>query len=421
MFITPYSQKNIDRNFPARRGISMAENKKAVSFTSLQSALEYIAKARLNNPIKEYENFVRLKNLDLDKISDICEGLPTLKGWTARILKLVTTRFEGIMLQTGCIHQCSHCGVDSEKKLTTMKWDNFTALADDIGILTKLRLGYNPFRRPSNTVTFFKKSDPMMYKSKGTDEITHNIFDAAKYYYEKTGTRTIITTAGWPIGNKHAQKAAESFIEHPECLDNFTISIHSFHDYMQKSIKYAQAGEHDQATLWRNKYIDMMANVIKSTIGLKDNINTYGIMLEYDSSSSKQELFLESSKDLLDEIFDKLRAEGINVNYFLNGNYSDFHSIRVERRAIEHVGRGASYASKDALKPSSNIFSTMNSHGIEESATGITPDGTIYINPLTEPGRIKMTEHKLPFKLSFPFPTENHSKRLPPPRIEIID
>ncbi len=431
MFITPYFQKNIaikarSEDPKNREGIfypqlraTIPDNQKSVSFTSLQSALKYIEEARANNPIKEYENFVRLKELDLDKIKDICEGLSTFKGWTAKVLELITTSFEGIMLQIGCIHQCSHCGVDSPNKLITMKWDNFTVLTDDIATL-KERLGYNPFRRSSNTVTFFKKSEPMMYKSKGTDGITHNIFDAAKYYYEKTGTRTSVTTAGWPVGNKTSQNAAESFVASPECLDSFDISIHPFHDYMQKSIKYAQAGEHEEATLWGNKYIDMMANVIKSTIGLKDKINSYGIILEHDFSASKTlGVSKFNAKILLQEIFDKLKIEGIDVSYFTPRNIVNDHHI--ETRAIEHVGRGASYVSKDEQKPRSAIFSIMKSPEVVSSATGITPDGTIYINPFTEPGRIKMKQHQLPFKLNFPFPTENHSKRPPPPLVQIID
>ncbi len=410
MFITPYSQKNIDRPLPARRGISVVENKKSVSFTSLQSALDYIAEARASNPFKSWRDYVTLDKLDLNKIKDICDGLPTLQGWTAKVLKFVTNGFDSIMSQRGCIHQCSHCAVDSENKITTMQWDNFTALTDDISTLTK-RLGYNPFHF-DRTIYFFKDNDPMMYKSKGKDGILRNIFDMAKYYYEKTGTKTIVTTAGWPVGNKTSQKAAESFVEHPECLDNFCISVHPFHDYMQKSIKHAEAGEHEEAKIWRDKYVGMMANVIKSTIGLKDKIRTYGIILEYDESLlTKFELSDESAKDLFRDIFNKLNSEGIDVSYFRYT--SDFRLGTIEKRAIRYFGRGAKYDSQPN-RPMIN-----NTNGIEECSKAIAPNGDILIYPSTESGCIKEMPHQSPFKFNFPFPTENHSKRPPPPLVQI--
>ena len=126
MLITPYSQKNIATKARSEdpkklEGTTIPDNQKSVSFTSLQDALNHIAEARSNNRIKSWRNYVRLNELDLDKISDICEGLPTFKGLTAKVLELITSSFESILLQTGCIHQCSHCGINSENKVTTMK------------------------------------------------------------------------------------------------------------------------------------------------------------------------------------------------------------------------------------------------------------------------------------------------------------
>ena len=417
MFITPYSQKNIDRNFPARCDISMAKNQKSVSFTSLQSALDYIAKARSNNPMKDWIDYVPLNELNTDKIADICEGLPTLKGWTAKVLKFVTNGFDGIMSQRGCIHQCSHCGVDSENKITTMLWDNFTAFTDDIGIITE-RLGYNPFSI-SGAISLFQDADPMMYKSKGKDGIWRNIFDAAKYYYEKTGTRTSVTTAGWPVGRKTSQRAAESFVENPECLNDYNISIHPFHDYMQKSIKAEEDGNLKKAKHWRNKYVNMMVNTIKSTIGLKDKINTYGIILEFDESSFNSGVNWKSSEALFWEILNKLKTEGVDVSYFLNKTGSGFKQSKVNTRSILHIGRGASYTF-ETITPNP-VYPKMSRADAEESAKGINPDGIIYIKPFTQPGKIKGELQRLALKLNFPLPTKDNSKRPPLPKIEIID
>ena len=428
--ITPYFQKNnaMKPRFEApkkredifyyQRESSVPDNKKSITFTSLKSTLDYIAKARFDNPIKAYEDYVPLKELDLDKISDICEELPVFKGWTAKMLHLITSSFDGILLQTGCIHKCSHCGINAENKLTTMPWDNYTALTDDIGIIAE-RLGYNPFSRTGNTIQLFQNSDPMMYKNKGKDGFIHNIFDAAKYYYEKTGTRTNITTAGWPLGNKTAQKAAESFVENPGYLDLFGISIHPFHDYMQKSIKAEEDGNLNKAKHWRNKYVNMMVNTIKSTIGLKDKINTYGIILEFDESSFNSGVNWKSSEALFWEILNKLKTEGVDVSYFLNKTGSGFKQSKVNTRSILHIGRGASYTF-ETITPNP-VYPKMSRADAEESAKGINPDGIIYIKPFTQPGKIKGELQRLALKLNFPLPTKDNSKRPPLPKIEIID
>ena len=408
-FEAPKKREDI---FYSQRGASVPDNKKSVSFTSLQSTLDYIANYKFKYPE------MRLQDLDSDKINNICEGIPVFKGLTAKGLQLITNYFESIRLQTGCIHQCSHCGANAENKLTTMLWDNFTALSDGIKTL-KERLGYNPFDLTSinHSIYFFIDSDPIMYKSKGKDGILRNIFDAAKYYYEKTGTRTNITTAGWPLGNKTSQKAAESFVENSECLDNFQISVHPFHDYMQKSIKSIENGSYKEARNWRNKYIDMMANVIKTTIKLKDKKKNYKIILEADEQSYKPMVRPENAEYLLSEIFNKLEAQGIDMSYFIKRNYFGVKEYQnVSRRSIGHIGRGADYAS-----PLPSELGFNNIMDIKKSARSIAPDGRILIRPFYNQGQVGNISKELPFKLNFPLPTKDNSKRPPLPKLEIID
>ena len=410
------NQKSSDGNFYPQRGILVAENKKSVSFTSLQSTLDYIAKARFINPQ------ITLQKLDPNKIADICEGLPVFKGWTAKTLQLITSCFDGILLQRGCIHKCSHCGADAENKITTMSWDNFTALVDDIEILTK-RLGYNPFSLApiDKRAYFFFDSDPMIYKSKGKDGIFHNIYDAAQYHYEKTGTKMMLTTAGWPEGNKTAKNAAKSFTKNPEVLGSFSISVHPFHDYVQRSIETTKNGNSEKATYWRNKYVNMMANTIKSTIELKDKIQIYAVALEYDDVYIDSATGLGNAEKLLNEICTKLAHDKIDTSFLTRGIYSRARTPEnFIKFPIGHIGRGVKYAEyRVRCKPT--IIEALSSNNTKIFVKSIAPDGKILIRPHYEQEEVGGDFYELPFSLNFPLSTKDNSKRPPLPKLEIID
>jgi len=367
--------------------------------------LEYLEEVRRNtSKIKSFAN------LDLDKIANICRDIPVFSNLTAKDLKLITTNFDSILLQRGCVNQCSHCGVSAESKITGMRWENFTDITDGIKTL-KDRLGFNPFKSKDGDFIYpFTDSDPMIYRSRDLQGNTHSIFDAAKYFFDQTRTKFHITTAGWNKADKVAQAAVENFNKYPENLDGFDISVHPFHRYMQKSLKYKQEGNIEKSELWRNKYIDMISNVVKNTIELKDKTKYYSIILQY--LDGKTGIEKEDSEKLLSDIFKKLHSEGVNLSYFTpySGTY---HTANVTRRSIGLIGKAAKY--RASAPPELNAIDLeFNLNDLKKSAKMLGPDGKILIRPDCPSGNFNGIEFmELPdIKLNFRLPTRDLSTPL---------
>lgn len=332
--------------------------KESKKFT-LPEMLEYIETVKAKKgKIKGF------KDLNLSKIEDIAADIPVFSHLKAKDLKKITTNFDSILLQRGCPHQCSHCCIDARNKITSMRWENFTEFADNTRKLAS-RLGFNPFktrvfedifdRLPTENVVYpFADSDPMILRMKDSNGKIYSMFDAAKYYYGKTKTKFIITTAGWDKNNAISQKAAEEFAMDSTpggLLRSFNISIHPFHKDMQKSIEYSKKGDKEKAEYWKNKYINNMYNVIKTTINVKNKYR-YGVILEYleYASAENKELNLESAEKLFREILKRLKDEGVNISYFVRGN-NTLDKTHIEIRDIGPWGRAsANYFSNEKIE-----------------------------------------------------------------------
>lgn len=231
-----------------------------------------------------------LKVFDPEKMMDICKGIKVFKDWDAKDLMINTNNFEGILLQRGCSHACSHCCFCASEKISTIKWENFTDLIDGMAEL-KNRLGFNPFNNHKNhdnygdpvlnTLQPFIDSDPMLFRSTDKDGKTHDIFDAASLLYNKTGTKFTLSTSGWDKNNAVSQHAAEQLVKHPEVFEDLQISITPFHYYIEKSYECRIKGEMEKSQYWFDKYLDMMANVIQTFLPLLDIDNKLKIKLEY--------------------------------------------------------------------------------------------------------------------------------------------
>lgn len=312
---------------------------------------------------------LRLSCINMSKIADIFEGISIFEGIKVKDFFTKNFIFDSILVQRGCMHQCIHCAAESSKKIRMMAWDNYTKIVDGISILSK-RLGFNPFPN-SNAMYLYNDSDPMIYRSKGTDGKYRNIFDAAKYLYKKTGKKTVIQTGGWLSG--FSQKAAEGFVKDSSMLDCFGISIHPFHKYMEKSIQAHLKGNIEEANKWRNIYTDMIANNIKTTGSLKNEI-TYGIVLEYvgpmerlKDESRRQYYNKEAVRQLYNEILDKLKLKNFNV-----GN------LNINRRNINLLGKGSNLG-KNSI--SESTFKKKYWFGNVYNTISIDIDGAILSNP----------------------------------------
>lgn len=337
-------------------------------------------------------------SIDTSKIQDIFKGLKSFQGLNVSDLFTKDFSFSSILIQRGCIHQCNHCGANSPKGIQMMKWADYMNLVDDITDLSK-RLHFNPFDNVNHKIiSLYHDSDPMIYNGKGLDGIGHNIYDAAKYLYEKTGKQTIIQTAGWQ--SAFSQNAAESFVKDSSPLYYFGISIHPFHKYMERSIQAEIAGNHKDAEKWRNLYVDMMANVIKTTLPLKEKVR-YGVILEYAKPKVK---FKDSRRQ---EYYDKKAAKKLYNDILQRANIEDV-KIFAQNRGISKFGRGSVLVEKINNILNLSIGFWRKNH----NSISINPDGKILSNPYKkgkvffEPTPV-LDSNKNPLSLKFA-PQEEH-------------
>lgn len=321
--------------------------------------------------LKPYER--NIGSIDLSKIEDVFEGINIFKGIKVKDIfkNQKHFSFNTILIQRGCPHQCVHCGAESQEKIQKMPWDNFTKIIDGIGTLRE-RLGFNPFKmivENENEIELYKDTDIILYSSAGKDGQIHNSYDAAKYMHEKIGAKTIVQTAG--LTSPIAQKAAEQFVEDSSILRAFGLSVHPFHGRMEKSIQAAMAGNENEAEKHRNIYTDIMANAIRTTMGLK---NKLVVIQEYVSCHAK--LFDERkwkyySEDSVTELYKEIcKKANIAPN-----------EIAIQDRKIIFLGKasnlGSNYDDIEKLKidPSSKEpYNTMM----------IDVDGSILSNPFRE-------------------------------------
>ncbi|MEW5822194.1 MAG: hypothetical protein AB1782_18510 [Cyanobacteriota bacterium] len=378
-----------------------------------QETLDYIAKTRQEYFEKYNTEINSLDTFDLNKISDICNGIEVFKDWSSKDLFIATKNIDSILLSKGCSHQCSHCGACAGNKITHMDWDNFVDLANGIGEL-KNRLGFSPFRDPSfhtaNAIYPFNDSDPIHYNVKDSKGIRHNIYDAAKLFYEKTGTKFIITTAGWGKNNDLSQNAAESFAKDPSCMSMLGISIHPFHSFIQRSLKYKKLAEFEKlkkgkdrskeheylqkSQYWRNKYITRMQNVVSFIPKMNKDFDISSIILQYDNNAKKGSgLTKKDAEKLLEEILEIFP-------------HKEREKIRVSLRAIAYLGRAEQYC-KDSYNKDARFYTDFDSLRPDDIYRGvktINTDGKILVCR-EGPGGLPTKYAELPVKLNFINPT----------------
>lgn len=346
----------------------------------------------------------QLNPSELSTISDIAAGIDIFEDWSAHDIKFVSSIMDSILLQRGCPHRCAHCGADSEPKITSMNWENFTALANGMGEL-KDRLGFNPFclgsTEISNSVVYpFLDSDPIFFKSPkktldsdGKQTVKyHDIHDAAKLFYEKTGTRFFLTTAGWSPSNKFAQTAAEKIADNSENFLDITISVHPFHHYFNEAREYEREAAKEnnsekksrlQAKAWekREQYYEMMANVFYTFMPqLKDKkaailfMNFPRDVKDEFQQNDRQINILENIKSRLKE---KLSEKGENEK--IKGVNDTIDRV-THFRTIDYIGRAADLAPPSAVIENDKKKEDYNETDLYKLPKRISPDGSILLN-----------------------------------------
>lgn len=371
-----------------------------------QQTIDYINQVRKDLEAKE-EKLEKLSQLDLSKIKDIAKGIDIFEGWNSYDLAFLSRKFEAILLQRGCSHQCSHCGANSEIKITNMHWDNFKAIAEGMGEL-KNRLGFNIFKLNSKDVVYpFHDSDPMLYRSvseisdvNGNKTTVHkDIYDAAKLFYGKTGTPFFLTTAGWDPNNKISQNAALKILQDPSVIKRIDFSISPFHHHLELSREYerqakASTNQLEQKELlkksevYKNKYIDMVASNIFTLWPLtKDNKL---VLIDLFDRNNQKEYSMMSTFEIIKSIFQKIKQKELIYSITLDPtfNNSSYYPL-VSDKEVKYIGRANNFLKSisNSQFNAENFYSQAlnNPETILDRPIEINTDGSILINALENP------------------------------------
>lgn len=369
-----------------------------------QKTLDYITQVRKDLKTRGQE-LKSLSQLELDKIEDIAKGITVFEGWSSYDLAFVSNKFEAILLQRGCPHQCIHCGSDSELKITSMQWDNFKAIAEGMGEL-KNRLGFNIFKLEKKDIVYpFHDSDPMIYKAKtevidangNKQTVNKDIYDAAKLFYENTKTPFHITTAGWSPNNLISQNAALKFVKNPTIVKKIDLSISPFHHHLELSRTYEKLSRNESSPSkkeelmrksqeMRNLYINMIADNLFTLWPLtKDNKLT--LIELYDVKNKEYDNI--TSFEIIKDIFKKLQEkERLSEKLDPPLNNSSFYPLFSDKQ-IKYIGR----ANKFLKSISNSQFNAekfykeaiQNPDLILDRPVEINIDGSILINALENP------------------------------------
>ncbi len=340
-----------------------------------KKTMQYLERMKQNRPSS-------LCQLDMEKIQDICAGIDVFKGWSASDFKIFTENFAGIELQRGCIHKCGHCGACSPAKIQTMKFGNFEKFIDGIATV-KNRLGFDPL--PFDEYNLFSSSDPMIYASVDNEGNPKNFYDASMLFYNKLGKKTYITTAGWH--SKFSQQAAEKFAQNPDSINSFSISVSTFHDFMTRSYAAKRKGKDKEAKYWRDKYINMMGNALKTACNIK--VRKGIILSQYNPQPS--DTYIKSymsdkfnavdhgpaaSQKLLRDILKTLEQDGVDISHWAHKNYS-FKSV-VELRGVSPLGRASKKYIPAVEDTNNNRIITMQQAKKDLSYIFVAPGGKIW-------------------------------------------
>ncbi len=371
-----------------------------------------------------------------------------MKAGILMIINFVADHMDSILLQRGCSHHCGHCGADSERKITTMSWKNFEAIANGMGEL-KERLGFNPFRLgdnaySENVIYPFIDSDPMLFKSSTglTDEkgnpVYRDIHDAARLFYEKTGTKFSLTTAGWSPKNKFAQRAAEKIVNDSECISDITISLHPFHRYFEEAREFERKADMEKdedkknillekAEGKRNKYYEMMANTIYTFLPLVKNGKPNILFMNFPEGLDDKYQIQDMETNMGNKIYKKLEKKVIEEEGedSLKEKDEDIKNIEVYNREIGYMGRAYNFAPLDTKLGETRIkddryYQTLYEESkviVYTKSKRIDLDGSILLNYISHfhLGNVRFYPVKLVGKkLNLPEPQEIKTERTVP-------
>lgn len=244
-----------------------------------RKAVSYIRSEQVKRPIDSIYQ-LNLKNLD-----GILDGIDLFKGIKTEDLYLLPGTID-ILTQRGCSNGCLHCFIKGRNKFETMRWEDFTSFTEGMKEL-KQRLGFHIFeikrekydnkRRDytmSQGIYPYLDADPIEIVSLDNTGKKHYIDDFIKKFYQDVNTPLKVKTAGWDIGNKDCQEAANKLVKlltqekYKDGCPQVIVSIHPFHKIMTIANKALEKGDQEKYLKYKGQYIERMSNVLKTFLPL---------------------------------------------------------------------------------------------------------------------------------------------------------
>lgn len=286
-----------------------------ITFTS--EDLEYKkAKQYLSNEIKEHRIPYKMKDLDLDKLNGIQNGIKIFEGMNAKEIAFICDNLNEIAIYRGCSGYCGHCYANAvsqikedNKHINKMSFEDYKMLTNGFKTLRQ-RLGFNPYNSSYYyDMALFRDADCMEIELKDKKGNTYDFIDLANMANDAFKKKILFDTRGWSKSNKKMQERAEKFVKYysnpknADKLSQINISINPFNWLNMQAVKALNKNDLEKAQLNINAYTSRMANVLFTFTPLLKN--------------KKFDIIVRAFSDDLDADF----AEGYNASYIRNLNY----------------------------------------------------------------------------------------------------
>lgn len=255
-----------------------------ISFTS--EDLEYKrAKQYLDNEI--YINGVpsAIKELDLNKLNGIQNGIKIFDGLNMKEIAFLCDQLSEIAVYRGCSGYCGHCYVDAKKPIkeddhhiNRMSFEDYKLLTDGFKTLRE-RLGFSPSNYLYYEISLFRDADCLEMELKDKKGNTYDFIDLANMANDAFDKKVLFDTHGWSKSNTKLQKRAEKFVEYyskPENankLSQINISINPFSWLNMQVVKAVKEKDFEKAQRNAEIYSSRMANVLFTFTPLLKNKN----------------------------------------------------------------------------------------------------------------------------------------------------
>lgn len=319
-----------------------------------------------------------LSRINLKNIEGIQKGIP-LFDYKNKIIPLSDIDFTAKGLETldlfrGCNVGCTHCLKDAlpfPENVRSILFEDLIRFTDGFKSLSE-RFGFN-ILNGNKYLNIIDDSNPTDQPIKGLTG-KHSVAEAIKVIYESLRLPILFVTSGWNIKSKTAQNSAEQiakeFIQNPQSLKSFEVSINPFSGIMENSREALKSGEPAKAKALKENYTDRMVNTLLTFFDLFKGLNPQGKLIYRHANDFEGNELVgeEATKELYTEIYEKLKTilgEKINeaptLNPELVTKFDKSHLIEPSGRARRYFPSGYNLNLQTELISETEKWNSMNS------------------------------------------------------------